>query len=232
MILDLPKANGKLAFFDFDRTLVAHQYSKGYVKDRQASYKMECLYMLTAMEEEHKDDRPLPCMQWYTRKLFDEGYGLYCLTHEVFNLRDSLKQSQLKAFYPDTPMTYLTVDIPGHKTDMMAAVAAAEGCMHSDIIFVDDRMDTIQQALAEGFDAKHLSDIVVMYEDAQIPQQQGSSIKPKGFAEILAEDPQLMEKVTYEEAMRVNTGLSDESIEDVYRQCRLLTEMNGRGLSG
>lgn len=169
----------KLAFFDFDRTLVAHDYSQDY--KMTDDYFMQCVYMLTSLEKEHANDRPLPCMQWYARKLFHEGYKLYCLTHEIFNLRDQLKQDQLKQFYPDTPMTYITVNEAGHKLEMMTAVAMTECCELSNVIFVDDRIDTIKSVMAAGIDAKHLSDIVVMYESEKISQEQTMYMKPNGF---------------------------------------------------
>lgn len=172
MDTEFSNINKKLAFFDFDRTMVAHSYSHEYgVVD---NYFLECVYMLTSLDTEHINDRPLPCMQWYTRKLNDEGYGLYCLTHEIFNLRDNLKQDQIRRFYPGIPITYLTVDLPEHKIDMMKAVAATKCCNLSDVIFVDDRIDTIELATRAGINAKHLSDIVVMYENEKIPWQQDS----------------------------------------------------------
>ena len=118
-IMEFPNVNNKLAFFDFDRTLVAHTHSPEFMRDRGGNYFMECLHMLTNLEAEHAKDQPLPCMQWYAKKLFSEGYGLYVLTHEMFNLRNDLKMRELARFYPDTPMTYLTVDSPEHKIDMM-----------------------------------------------------------------------------------------------------------------
>lgn len=179
MNTDFPNVNNKLAFFDFDRTLVMHSYSMDYVKARTESYLMECVYNLTAAEEEYANDRPLPCMQWYAAKLYEEGYGLYCLTHEIFNLRDKLKQEQLRKFYPNTPMTYLTVDKPEHKIDMMKAIAMTECCNLEDVIFVDDLMSTVNQAILAGIDGKHLSNIVAMYESQYFPQEQDTMIKPK-----------------------------------------------------
>ncbi len=180
MKVEFPKINNKLAFFDFDRTLVKHTYSLDFIraKEGEDGYLMECVYMLSAMEEEYANDRPLPCMQWYVKKLFEEGYGLYCLTHEIFNLRNRFKKSQLDLFYPDTPMTYLTTDTPEHKIDMIKAVAMAEACSLSDIIFVDDLMPTVYLAQKEGIDAKHLSDIVEMYESRKLFEQQDFVLSP------------------------------------------------------
>lgn len=202
MKVEFPKVNNKLAFFDFDRTLVAHEYPAVYTKDSLNDYFMECLYTLTSLKDIHVHDRPLPCMQWYTKKLYDEGYGLYCLTHEMFNLRDALKQEQLKLYYPDTPMTYLTVNTPEHKIDMIRAVAAAECCELSDIIFVDDLTPTVNLAEAAGIDAKHLSDIVVMYERREVHQEQTMVVKPGS----------------------IGSGLSAEGLKQIYQECSSIVE--------
>lgn len=224
MEINFPKVNNKLAFFDFDRTLVAHTYSKEYIKASQESYMMECVYMLSGLKEEHAKDVPLPCMQWYTKKLFDDGYGLYCLTHEIFNLRDVLKQKQLKLFYSEAPMTYLTVMSPEYKIDMIKAIAMVECCDLSDIIFVDDRMDTINLALKAGINAKHLSDIAVMYETNLAAQQQDVELKQKNYMDYVMEDPSLLDKVTYEECTARSTGLPNEDWEKIFRECRQMAE--------
>ena len=203
------KINNKLAFFDFDRTLIVHDYSPEYIKNRE-NYFMECLCALTSLDEEHKNDKPLPCMQWYMRKLFEEGYGIFCLTHEIFNLRDQLKQEQLAKFYPGIPVTYLTVDSPDHKIDMMMAIAAAEQCRHSDVLFIDDRVTIVNKAINAGIDGKHLSDIVLLYENREVAEEEPHRIiKPKGFPEAL--------------------GLSGTDIEKTYEECIQMIE-NGMGM--
>lgn len=223
--MDFPNVNNKLAFFDFDRTLVAHTYSRKFMDDRKDNYLMECVHMLTALGEEHMKDRPLPCMQWYAGKLYGEGYGLYCLTHEIFNLRDSIKQEQLKLFYPGISMAYLTVDIPEHKIDMMKAVAMVEGCSLSDIIFVDDRMDTVNLALDAGIDAKHLSDIVVMYEEWQDHAGQADRlVRPKSFGDFLEADPSLAERMTAFHDMRAGSDISGSEMDRIYREFRAVLE--------
>lgn len=207
----------RLAFFDFDRTLVAHRYSKEYNEDRMKGMFFDYLYMLTALEEEHKADRPLPCMQWYAKKLQDAGYGLYCLTHETSNLRDKLKQRQLAEFYLETPMAYLTVDTPEHKIDMIRAVAAAEGCELSDVVFVDDRMDTVNMALEAGIKAMHLSDVVLLYETQDKEKEQELELKKQAAAGEKSSHAGLDDSLDL-----------DGAFADVFRECRLLAERNGR----
>lgn len=222
--MEFPKVNNKLAFFGFDQTLVAHRHPV-----HTGGYFARCLYLLTAPAEEHDGDRPLPCMQWYARKLHDEGYGLYCLTHGASNLNDKLKQGQLAAFYPDTPMTYLTVDLPEHKVGMMQAVAVTECCGPGDVIFVDDDMQTVELALAAGIDAKHLSDIVIMYERRAGADEQRAVIKPEGAGGLPADGAAPQETVRDGQIMGEECGFSDENLGDVYEECRRLAEMNGRG---
>lgn len=218
MDANFPTVNNKLAFFDFDRTLVAHRYPREAIVEREAYYN-ECVRALTVLTEDHACDRPLPCMQWYAKKLADEGYGLYVLTHEIFNLRDNLKKDQLSTFYPDTKMTYLSVDTPEHKIDMMKAVAYVEGCQLSDIIFVDDMLSTVNMAIREGIDGRHLSDIVVLYESEKAAQEQNMLMKKKHSADKeMDEDKQETRK----------SAIPDEEMDNMLRECRLLAEMNNR----
>lgn len=219
--VEFPKTNGRLAFFDYDWTLVTHNYSKDYFKAFADGYFRDCYYMLTALEEEHKGDKPLPCMQWYVKKLFDEGCEIYVLTHERFNLRDELKKAMLKKFYPDVPMGYLTVDSPDHKIDMMRAVAMTEGYEMSDVIFVDDRMETVNMAKGAGIDAKYLADVVVMYENSMDFQEQGTELKPKRFMKLPEENTSV-----------ISEAIINEGLEDVFQECRRLAEMNGRSRDG
>lgn len=222
MEIIFPKINNKLAFFDFDRTLVAHRYSQEALRERE-SYYFECLRALTALEDDHAHDRPLPCMQWYTKKLYDEGYGLIVLTHEVFNLRDQLKKDQLARFYPEVKMTYMTVDSPEHKIDMMMAIAAAENCPLSDIIFVDDMLSTVNAAIREGIDGKHLSDIVVLYESEIAFQEQNMLMKKQQLTGT--KKPADIQKER-------ELDIPDEEMNNMLRECRILAEMNSREQGG
>jgi phosphoglycolate phosphatase-like HAD superfamily hydrolase len=206
----------RIAFFGFDRTLVSHRYSKEYTEDRSKGIFFDYLYELTALKDEHACDRPLPCMQWYAKKLQDEGYGLYCLTHATSNLVDLLKQEQLTEFYSETPMAYLTVDKPAHKIDMMRAVAAAEGCDLSDVLFVDDRMETVYDALRAGIDARHLSDVVADYETKDASEQALKLQKAGAMAagSAVGKDPDIVSP--------------EDAFKDMFQECRLLAERNGR----
>lgn len=243
MKVEFSKISNKLAFFDFDRTLVAHRYSREYMDARNEGYFKECVYALMALDEEHKNDRPLPCMQWYVKKLYDEGYGLYVLTHEIFNLRDQLKKSQLEQFYAGIPMTYFTVDAPEHKIDMMRAVAAAEKCDLSDVIFVDDMLSTVNMALNAGIDAKHLSDIVVLYETQHDHQEQDSLIRLDDAgsftdfsgemytdADDMAQDTDgddgtsFLEEVARRKMEKERNEPSEEEMELAYRECCKVVE--------
>lgn len=116
-------------------------------------------------------------------------------------------------------MTYLTVDSPDHKTDMIRAVAAVENCHLSDVIFVDDRMETVYQAQAAGIDARHLSDIVVLYESEMSRHEQDRILRPAGKADPAEEGPVL---ITPDDV------LSEESLAKTMEECRWLAKLNGR----
>lgn len=212
MDVEFPKINNKLAFFGYSQTLVCHMYPVGYTK--AADYFTDCTRFLTAPANEYTTDMPLPCMQWYAKELFDEGYGLYCLSCGASSLRDQFKKERLSAYYPDTPMTYVSVDIRKHKVDMMKAIAAAECCSPSDVIFVDSNMETVYEALAAGMDAKHVSVIAAIYESRKRPSiQQDAYIKPQGMDGPFAD-----------------AGFLDRELTKTYEECRKIAEQDlGRG---
>lgn len=144
--------------------------------------------------------------------------GIYVLTHEIFNLRDELKQDQLKHFYPNVPITYLTVDTPEHKIDMIRAVAVSEGCELADILFIDDNMKTIRMAAAAGIDARHLSYVVALYENRTAFQQQGSILTLTGTEK---------EELVYRSDPTQGI-IPDMELNNILEDCRLLAQRNER----
>lgn len=212
--------NNKLAFFDYDETLVTHRHSDSFLQ--ADSYFTECLSVLVSAKEEYSNDRALPCMQWFAGKLHGEGYGLYCIADCGSSLKDAIRREKLSAFYPDTTMAYFNVDTAEHKIDLIEAVATAEGCPLKDVLLVDDDMDVIRLARSEGIDARHLSEIVLMYETLDEGGQQSMAME--------AEEAVIEEEIR--EEAETGQGMPDE--EDsarLYEECRILAEMNlGKGV--
>lgn len=152
----------ELVFFDFDRTLCVHDYPMQY----QASdnYEDDCYCMLNALDELHAADRPLKCMQWFARKLRDNGANLFCLTHEIHSLRDGFKIRFLKDNYADTPMQYIAVDSTSHKIDMIKAIARTCDVPLIKCMLIEDRMQTIIEANAAGIQSYHVSNVMLWSE--------------------------------------------------------------------
>lgn len=103
---------------------------------------------------------------------------------------------------------------------MMRAVAYAEGCNLSDVIFVDDQMGTVSKAIRAGIDGKHLSDIAVLYESQIMPQEQAILIKPREPGKCQAEE------VPEKGLQAAGVEFTEEDLEETMRQCRLLAKMN------
>lgn len=150
-----------LYFFDFDRTLCAHGYP--VTGEPVMSYYEECLTMFTREKELFSKDKPLKCMKWFIDTQTTEDDELFCITHEIFNLRDEYKKSFLKKHYRE--MTYFTVDTAEHKIDLILALCKARNIPPSEVYLIDDKMSTIHLACQAGINGIHVSNIYALYEE-------------------------------------------------------------------
>lgn len=153
----------ELVFFDFDRTLCVHDYSSDY--QSLDDYECECYAMLHEINNIHSKDKPLKCMQWFAKEVKMCDAKLYCLTHEIFNLRDDYKSKFIKKHYSETPMEYLTVDTSSHKIDMIKAVARMHNIPCDKCMLIDDKVQTIYEATKAGIQAYHISNIMLWFEE-------------------------------------------------------------------
>lgn len=152
-----------IVIFDFDRTLCVHNYVRKNSGD--FTYEQECRYCLNTdmFMEEHANDRPLACMQWYVReKLMQPDTMLYCVSAEMFSLRDNYKKWFLARHYGG--MIYMTVDKPEHKIDLIRALAEENRVQLCDCELVDDSLSTVYAANRAGITGRHISDIMYDYE--------------------------------------------------------------------
>lgn len=121
----------KYKFFDYDQTLVSHDYPNWYYN---RDYKEEVKNMLSEYKrsEIFNYDRPLQCMRWYAMEGLKLGTANISLTHEIFNLRSELKQNRLKEWYGDCNFSYYEVDSPEHKVDFILAFAEMHDVLPSE----------------------------------------------------------------------------------------------------
>lgn len=149
----------KVVFFDFDRTLCAHDYVRS-----GTTYK---LYYneLAHQAEVHENDRPIPCMQWLVERARQNGCTLVCLSHTTTNLRDELNKNFLSRYY-GSDISYITVSSSDKKVEMMDAYCDANGLDKALCAIVEDRMDTLEQAEVSGFVGVHISNAAMWYENA------------------------------------------------------------------
>lgn len=153
----------QIKVFDFDRTLCVHDYVRKNAGD--FTYAQECGYCLDNRQfmEEHAKDRPLACMQWYVRKALGEPDTLlYCVSAEIFSLRDEYKKRFLAQHYGG--MIYMTVDKPEHKIDLILELAKHAGAQPCDCELIDDSLSTVYMANRAGIVGRHISDIMYEYE--------------------------------------------------------------------
>lgn len=153
----------KLAFFDYDRTLITHAYP--VAGRRTLTYEEECYIYLSdsAIKERHSGDKPLECMKWAIQHLKKHDAVLFVLTHEIFNLRSEMKSITAREVFGIE--NYIEVDSPEHKVDMIKAIAKFHGVSLRSCLFVDDKMSTVYAAATEGIYAVHTSDITAAYEE-------------------------------------------------------------------
>lgn len=156
-------SEAKLIFFDYDWTLINHNYPDFYVK--RAGYADE-LHMLLNKEKFnsiYEGDTPVPCMQWYVEKSAKEGKKCICLTHEIHNLRNELKKENIAKWYPDITEFY-TVDAAEHKVDFMKAYADVHGIPVNSIEIVDDTISVINNAIKADMHGRTVTSIACEYD--------------------------------------------------------------------
>lgn len=156
--------NVELAFYDFDRTLCVHAYPSNNLNEPHPDYRRECYIQYKEQTLFQQEDMPLEYMKWfinYIRKV-SPLVKEFVLTHEIFSLRDNYKMDFAWKHY--SLNRYISTDSGKHKIDMMCAIADAEEFDRQDILFVDDKMDTIYAACEAGIRGLHISNVICMWE--------------------------------------------------------------------
>lgn len=153
-----------LVFYDYDRTLVVHDYPMWYEKSN--SYIEEIISIIDENKNNkiYGNDKPLKCMQWHVDKHRKQGDKLFVLTHEIFNLRSKMKKEHISKWYGDD-LKYIEVDSPEHKIDMIIAIAEHLNVNRSECVIVDDRVDTLKLAARSGIQAIHVSNVMYEFEE-------------------------------------------------------------------
>lgn len=151
-----------MAFFDYDRTLCAHFYPSWY---KPANYYEQVMFQLKNAHEIYKHDKPVTAMKKLVEQCYDNDVKMFCITHEIFNLRDDMKQKFLNSEYGDYHITYLTTNSAEHKIDMMRAYCDYFSIETRDVLFVDDNTGSLNLANIAGFRAYSISSVCADYED-------------------------------------------------------------------
>lgn len=150
----------KLWFYDFDRTLCAHDYPKVGVKWTDMSLLL-CQYRDSDILT--NGDRPIRAMQWHVSMRSPED-KLFCLTHQLSNLREAYIKDFLNKHYNGS-LEYIEVATPELKIVAIEAIAEALSVSLGNCYLIEDRMDTVHMACDAGINGIHISNIYVEYEN-------------------------------------------------------------------
>lgn len=152
-----------LTFFDYDRTLFAHNYDKAFIDC--VTYEETARYLLVRGDSTFKNDKPIQAVRDYAKECYNAGEELFCLTHQVCSLRDAYNIKALSEHYGDIPMTYLSVNTAEHKIDMIRAMAYHRCALLCNCKLIDDRVSTVEMAISEGIVGINTSSLCADWEE-------------------------------------------------------------------
>lgn len=155
----------KIRFFDFDGTLINHDFPTWYMLNKSYEEMLKCWLKKDIREELISGDRPLKCMQWYSRDSLTKNIKNICLTHEMTNIRSKYKKSRLKQWYNDADFEYYEVDSSEHKIDFIRAYASINGIKLNECELIDDKSQTRHLAIENGIKATSVSAVAAKYDE-------------------------------------------------------------------
>ncbi|MCM1218453.1 MAG: hypothetical protein NC548_28530 [Lachnospiraceae bacterium] len=162
---DVDINNKKLVFFDFDRTLFAHNYPTDYAMTHD-DYEADLRYLLKYGNEVFSHSSPVPAIQKYAELRYEQGSLLYCITHQVSSIRSEINKSMLDKYYNKTPMRYIAVSSRDLKVPTMRAFAYHECALLSNVTIVEDNSYTVNSANLSGMVGIHMSSICTRWEES------------------------------------------------------------------
>lgn len=161
-------SNIKIAAFDFDDTLAVHK-DKDYVVHRKALnednyFKTAYLCPTEFYESIEVCIAPLEMQSFisYLRSL--GSIKLYCISGMKHTLHFKAKEAFIHKHY-GSDIELVAAGSQERKADVLRILQSAHDCRSDEVLFIDDRQDTINLLCKQGFNAILASDISTLSPD-------------------------------------------------------------------
>lgn len=157
----------QLIFFDFDDTLFTHYVNQQFGDDD--------VIMTSLLQAETKEQgsgyrvydtlgKPNQLMQIFIEEETDK-IPKFCITWVADSIMLKFKKQWLDKYYPGKITDLVGTSSPERKIKTMQIIASAYGVPSNKVLFVDDKYDTVAQAIKHGFCAMTTIEVMTkMYE--------------------------------------------------------------------
>lgn len=157
----------KHIFFDFDDTLFTHYVNQQFGDDD--------VIMTSLLQAETKEQgsgyrvydtlgKPNQLMQIFIEEETDK-IPKFCITWVADSIMLKFKKQWLDKYYPGKITDLVGTSSPERKIKTMQIIASAYGVPSNKVLFVDDKYDTVAQAIKHGFCAMTTIEVMTkMYE--------------------------------------------------------------------
>jgi hypothetical protein len=143
----------RLIFFDFDDTLFTH-----YTNQR---FRDDDIIMTSLLQTEAKEQgsgykvydilgKPNQLMREFVEEETDK-IPKFCITWVADSIMLKFKKQWLDKYYPGKITDLVGTSSPERKMKTMQIIASAYGVPTNEVLFVDDKYDTVAQAIKYGF---------------------------------------------------------------------------------
>lgn len=157
--------NIKIVIFDFDDTLAVHK-DKDFRKHRRESEDKYLEYYLNAYQNQNTFYENIePCIKSEVLynliiKLRKKGIKMYCLSGMRFSFHLKAKQVFINKHYGNDIEVIATAS-QELKVDGAKIIQKIENCRLDEILFIDDRQDTVDLLNKSGIKSVWVNDIEV-----------------------------------------------------------------------
>lgn len=157
----------QLIFFDFDDTLFTHYVNQRFGDDD--------VIMTSLLQAETKEQgsgyrvydtlgKPNQLMQIFIEEETDK-IPKFCITLTADSIIPKFQKQWLDKYYPGKITDLVGTSSPERKMKTMQIIASAYGVPSNKVLFVDDKYDTVAQAIKHGFCAMTTIEVMTkMYE--------------------------------------------------------------------
>lgn len=157
----------QLIFFDFDDTLFTHYVNQQFGDDD--------VIMTSLLQAETKEQgsgyrvydtlgKPNQLMQIFIEEETDK-ITKFCITLTADSIIPKFQKQWLDKYYPGKITDLVGTSSPERKIKTMQIIASAYGVPSNKVLFVDDKYDTVAQAIKHGFCAMTTIEVMTkMYE--------------------------------------------------------------------